>query len=372
MAKKARARRLAGRSVRAAGAVLRAAGARFGGLPAQGTLRVSYGHPRVPRPTDYAAGGIVKLQALDELFPNSPRRFNLLYLVSSRLPDGAVSLAKAARSKGAALVVNQNGVGYPGWHGPGWERINQPMTALMPLAAHVFYQSQFCKDTADRFLGVQPAHWEILYNAVDTSRFVPARSRTARPLTLLLGGTQYARYRVDSALRTLALVRRTVPHARLLITGTLKWPSAATPRADIERLMTELGIAEAVELVGPYSQAEAVAVYQRADILLHTKYNDPCPTVVIEALSCGLPVVYSSSGGVPELVGNECGAGVRVEQTWDRDVAADPQALCAAVLKVHGDLVQFAASARRRACEQFDVRPWLARHQDVFERLTRE
>ena len=331
---------------------------------------MSYGHTRVPRTTDYAVGGIVKLQALDRLFPNSPRRFNLLYLVSSRLPDGAVALARAAKSKGAALVFNQNGVGYPGWHGPGWEAVNAPMAALMPMAAHVFYQSRFCKDTADRFLGVQPAAWEVLHNAVDTSRFVPAPSKSRRPLTLLLGGTQYARYRVDSAVRTLALVRRSVTDTRLLIAGTLRWPSNETPRAEIDRLARELGVADAMEFLGPYAQADAVGVYQNADILLHTKYNDPCPTVVIEALSCGLPVVYSCSGGVPELVGDDCGAGVPVEQTWDRDVAPEPDALCAAVLRVRDDLERLAARARHRACERFDVGPWLARHADVFGRLT--
>jgi glycosyltransferase involved in cell wall biosynthesis len=370
MAKKARARRLAGRSVRAAGAAWRAVNARLGGLPRSGDVRVSYGHHRVPRETDFAVGGIVKLQALDRLFPNSPRRFNLLYLVSSRLPDGVVTLARAARAKGAAIVFNQNGVGYPGWHGAGWERTNAPMAALMPLAAHVFYQSQFCKDTADRFLGVRPVQWEILHNAVDTERFVPANARAERPTTLLLGGTQYARYRVDSALQTLKLVRRTLPEARLLIAGTLRWPSAEAPRAEAERLARELDISAGVEFLGPYAQVDAAALYQKADILLHTKYNDPCPTVVIEALSCGLPVVYSCSGGVPELVGDECGAGVPVEQNWERDIPPGPEALCDAVLRVQRDLSRLSKAARTRACARFDVRPWLARHTEVFERLT--
>ncbi|HWH06801.1 MAG TPA: hypothetical protein VNT23_10265, partial [Gaiellaceae bacterium] len=31
--------------------------------------------------------------------------------------------------------------------------------------------------------------------------------------------------------------------------------------------------------------------------LLHTKVNDPCPNVVLEALASGLPVVHPASGG---------------------------------------------------------------------------
>ena len=37
------------------------------------------------------------------------------------------------------------------------------------------------------------------------------------------------------------------------------------------------------------------------------KYKDPCPNSVIEAMSCGLPILYSNSGGLPELVNNRCG-----------------------------------------------------------------
>ena len=55
---------------------------------------------------------------------------------------------------------------------------------------------------------------------------------------------------------------------------------------------------------------------------------------MIEALACGRPVVYSNSGGVPELVGSEAGIGVGTEQTWDRDVPPDPVALAEAVAKV--------------------------------------
>ena len=322
----------------------------------------------MPRPTEHAVGGIVKLQALERLFPNSPRRFNILYLVSSRLPETPIRLARAARAKGAALVVNQNGVAYPGWHGAGWQKTNAPMASLLPLAAHVFYQSQFCKDTADRFLGVQPERWEILHNAVETDRFVPASSRPERPMTLLLGGTQYARYRVEAALRTLALLKRNVSDARLLVAGALRWPSSRTPKADADQLAHELGIAPAVEFIGPYAQSEAVGLYQRADILLHTKYNDPCPTAVLEALSCGLPVVYSASGGVPELVGDEAGVGVPAEQNWDQDIPPDPAALAGGVLRVWSNHSRFSSAARQRAA-RFDVRPWMARHADVFGRL---
>lgn len=340
-------------------------------MPLAGEVRVSYGHPRIPRPGDLAAGGIVKLQGLTREFPNSLRRFNVLYLVSSRLPEAPVALARAARAKGAAVVVNQNGVAYPAWHGPGWEKINAPMAGLLEQASHVFYQSQFCKDTADRFLAVHPEHWEVLHNAIDTTRFAPrGGNRKPRPLTMLLGGSQDAWYRVEAALQTLAHVRRRLTDARLLITGRLRWPSSTTPRADLDRMVREAGLGDAVELVGPFTQAEAPSIYHRADLLLHTKYNDPCPSVVVEAMASGLPVVYSHSGGTPELVGDTAGIGVPEEVSWERDIPPSPEALAEAVIAVTSRLDAFGDAARVRALGRFDLRLWLDRHAQVFRALT--
>lgn len=43
-------------------------------------------------------------------------------------------------------------------------------------------------------------------------------------------------------------------------------------------------------------------IYSALDLFLYTSLADTCPLVVIEALSCGLPVVSFATGGVPELV----------------------------------------------------------------------
>jgi glycosyltransferase involved in cell wall biosynthesis len=334
--------------------------------PRQGAVAVSYGVESMPAPDDVVFGGAVKFSLLHERLPNAPRDFNVLYLGSSSMPLDARALVALARRRGAVFAWNQNGVAYPGWYGHGWELVNRPRARLLHEADVVFYQSDFCKLGADRFYGEPTGRWEILPNPVDTRRFAPA-SRPDRPLTLLLGGNQYQRYRVEIALETLALVRRQVPDARLLVAGVLSFvPDGEGAALDLAR---RLGLADAVELLGPYTQAEAPALMHRADLLLHTKYNDPCPTIVLEAMASGLPVVYSASGGVPELVGEDAGVGVPAPLDWEHDHPPPPCELTEAVLTVSEQLAEFGAAARGRAVARFGSERWISRHIEVFEEL---
>jgi len=44
------------------------------------------------------------------------------------------------------------------------------------------------------------------------------------------------------------------------------------------------------------------AYYRGADMMIHAAYVDWCPNSVVEALSCGLPVLTTHNGGVPEII----------------------------------------------------------------------
>ena len=216
----------------------------------------------------------------------------------------------------------------------------------------MLYQSEFCKRSADEFLGAPRGTWEVLYNAADVEHFTPGAPPDGQ--VLLLGGDQTQAYRLEVALQTLARL----PEAKLIVTGRLV--------SDPQPLLRELGIADRVEFAGRYAQSEAPALFRRAHLLLHTKVMDPCPTAVIEAMACGLPVVYSASGGTVELVGEEAGIGVPHPESWERDLPPDPEALAAAMTTALAERERYAAAARRRAVERFALGPWLDRHEELF------
>jgi len=59
-----------------------------------------------------------------------------------------------------------------------------------------------------------------------------------------------------------------------------------------------------IKMTGPLNSLEIAKIYRDSDIYVTATKDEPCSNALIEALSCGLPVVYLKSGGNPELVLN--------------------------------------------------------------------
>ena len=309
-------------------------------------------------------GGAVKLLPLREAFGGAENAFSLLYAVSSRQPRFASDLFAHCRKSGIRIVWNQNGVGYPAWAGRESERINKPMRALRSMADHVIYQSEFCRASADKFLGPSGLPSEILYNPVDLEKFHPPESELpAIPLRLLTLGTHGYPERVFSAIHCLDALRRGGIESTLMIAGRLQWEGGG---AEVAGLIGRLGLAAHVAILPPFSQDEAARLYRSHHIVLHPKYMDPCPTVAVEALASGCPVVGSRSGGMPELVGADCGILVDAATDWTRLLTPSGKELAGAVQTLIPRLESARKAARARAEKLFDVRKWIARHGEIF------
>jgi glycosyltransferase involved in cell wall biosynthesis len=332
-------------------------------VPRRHGIHVNYGGARAGD----VGGPLVKVKRLREYFPEQVWGYTLVYVLSNApyLPPSALHLLKR---RAIPLVHNQNGVFYPGWYEGDWQAQNARMALSYHMANHVFWQSEFCRRSADRFLGERDGPGEVLYNAVDTSRFKPVQAVSSeRPFTFLLTGKlgRHLGYRVEGSVEALARVRDQGLEARLVVAG---WVDEAL-QASAGELARGLQVADNVVFTGPYTQEQAPEIYRGADAYVMTKHNDPCPNTVLEALASGLPVVYSASGGVPELVGEYAGVGVACEEDFVRPRALEPAMLAGAMLRVAAERTAMAAEARRRAVERFDIGLWIERHREVFTRL---
>ena len=164
-------------------------------------LRVFYGHDRVPGPGEPVAGGSAKFQRLASRFPNDPTGFTVLYLGSTWLPRDLGPLLGLARRRSVPVVVNMDGVAYPGWAGErdgGAQRALPPGLTCRRRTSCIRASSRSPRPTSS---SVQPpGSWEILHNAVDVNHFTPAAEPPPDGPVLLLGGDQTQAYRLELGL----------------------------------------------------------------------------------------------------------------------------------------------------------------------------
>jgi len=332
-------------------------------LPRRADLAVHYGGARVGN----IGGPLVKVRRLSAHFPDTRFGFSAAYLLSNApyLPDWALSLLKA---RGVPIVYNQNGLFYPAWFEGNWRAENARMAIGYHAADWVFYQSDFCRRSSDRFLGPRQGAGEVLYNAVDTSIYTPLEQTEPRPaFTFLITGKigDHLAYRLTNAIGGLAHARAAGLDARLVIAGWVETGALAAAT----RLAEELGLTSVVRFTGAYTQEAAPAIYRAADAYIMTKHNDPCPNTVLEALASGLPVLYSATGGVPELVGEAAGVALACAEDFERVVFPEDAAVGAGMLRIAEGRSSMALAARQRAVARFDIQPWIERHREVFLRL---
>lgn len=338
----------------------------------QGSLALAYLGPAFPRGpslrNEFVYGGAVKLTYLAETFPHCFPGANLLYAVSSVGHPLRQEILNTAQKKGLKIIVNQNGVAFPAWDGANFERTNQELKKLINCADFIVYQSRFCKDAAERYISPPQVPHAIIYNPVDT-RFFRPDSCSVKPqkFTLLLGGNQFKKYRLELALQTLQAVRQELPEVELIITGKL-WQPHDEALNWVKQKLRAMNIQDCVKFTGPYTQAQAPEIFSQAHVLLHTQYADSSPGLVLEALSCGLPVIYLNNGGVPELVG-PAGIGVLLDHSWDVINLPTPEKMAEAVLLAYDNVKYFSEAARQRAVEHFSLEKFVSQHAEIFSRV---
>jgi glycosyltransferase involved in cell wall biosynthesis len=113
------------------------------------------------------------------------------------------------------------------------------------------------------------------------------------------------------------------------------------------------------------AQANLTPWYRAADLYVHPARADTFPTTVLEAHACGLPVVASDVGGIPEQV---------VEgETGHLVPTGDAQAMADAIRGLLADEPRrrsFAFAARRRAEQRFDARRMVDAYLEWYESLS--
>ena len=126
------------------------------------------------------------------------------------------------------------------------------------------------------------------------------------------------------------------------------------PRADsrVGETIERLGLADAVSFVSDVSDDRLVELYAEASVAVVPSLYEGFSLPAIEAMACGVPLVATTGGALPEVVGTDGETGLLVPP-------GDPGALAWALGRVLDDPVlaaRLAEAGRRRALERFTWR----------------
>lgn len=236
-------------------------------------------------------------------------------------------------------------------------RVNSVYTAQMRLQAPVSYMlEQSLLRRADAVSAVSPqvadaisiypngpANVKVTWNGVDTATFTMNRGVHREPRTVLTVGRLAPGKGMEDFIHAAALVNRRIGPTRFLIVGD------GLLRQPLQHLIEELGLQEQVTLLGHLADRTQLAeLYQSVSAFALLSHHEGLPTVVLEAMACGCPVIATMVGGIPYLIDH----GVNGLLVPAKAPALAADAICA-LLQDAPSLRELGQSAGRSVEERF-------------------
>lgn len=159
----------------------------------------------------------------------------------------------------------------------------------------------------------------------------PKGQRANRDGTVLFLSRIHPKKNLTGLLQAWALLPRGVSNGWRLVIGG---PDEGGHAQELVSLVHQLGLQEAVKLIGAVGETEKDAVFRSADVFVLPSFSENFGVVVAEALAYGLPVIATTGTPWEELTHRGCG-------WW---VDPDPQSLASALIQAMGS-----AREKRRA-----------------------
>jgi UDP-glucose:(heptosyl)LPS alpha-1,3-glucosyltransferase len=178
-------------------------------------------------------------------------------------------------------------------------RAEQEMYAAPELKS-VICNAQMIKNEIMADFGLPDEKITVIYNAIDNQKFLPATEAQRHQLRqqfnipqqahcLIFVGSGFERKGLEAAIRAVAPT-----DSILLVVGQDK------DEKRYRGLAQSLGCEQRIRFMGV--QKQTLPFYQAADALLLPTLYDPFPNVILEAMSCGLPVITSQTCGGAEFI----------------------------------------------------------------------
>jgi colanic acid/amylovoran biosynthesis glycosyltransferase len=191
--------------------------------------------------------------------------------------------------------------------------------------------------------GVPRAHVRILPAGIDTARFAPGSPPAGTPHIVCVARLNDVKNH-GLLLEACAILRRRGTPYRCTFVGDGPCRDALVDQR------AALGLEGVVEFAGGATQESVLGWWRQASVGVLTSVSEGMPVALMEAAACGVPVVATAVGGVPELVED----GVTGLLAPSGDAAAVATALDR-LLRDRALAARMGAAARERAAARFSI-----------------
>jgi len=159
--------------------------------------------------------------------------------------------------------------------------------------------------------GVSEDRLRVVYNGADTQLFRPGNGSELPPLLRGLEGKKIVLYvghfglrkGIFFLIRAMKALRTEVPDSHLVcIGGVPEWLGGKDYWGLLQGEIESNGVGDCVTLLDKVRNVDLPAYYQAAKVFALPSYYETISKVTMEAMACGVPVIATNTGGIPEVV----------------------------------------------------------------------
>ncbi len=198
------------------------------------------------------------------------------------------------------------------------------------------------------------AQVECVYNGVDTTIFTPEEHESKTKVFVSVGRFEEVKNH-KLLLDAFSVVNKKYSNTELLLVGD------GILRDDINDQVQKLQLTNNVRLVG--SQSDVSAFLNSADVYCCSSLVEGLPISVLEAMSCGLPIITTPAGGVVDIVKNEANGFV---------VAADATEMAQKMeFLIENDvLMTIMGKKSREMAKLYDIRCCASQYEELYKKYS--
>ena len=180
--------------------------------------------------------------------------------------------------------------------------INKILKCYLSDVAHAIAVSHVNKENLVLRAAISPDNVSVIPNAVDSSRFTPDPSKRPAPPRINIVVISRLTYRkgIDLLTDVIPAICQRFSHVHWIVGGD------GPKRLDLEQMIEKWKLHDRVDLLGRVEHDKVRDVMVEGHIFVNCSLTEAFCIAIVEAACCGLAVVSTDVGGVPEVLPPSC------------------------------------------------------------------